>query len=142
MKKGQVEIIGLMVIVILIIVIAFIFIRISTTPEKKDVIRENVEVTNLLNAMMKMTPCESIYPRDSMVDIVLECETGVSYCGMDCKSYIKQEIENVMDNLGKERYEFNIKKNGVDWLNVGSCGGDVFSDKYVNPGFIAQLMLC
>jgi|TARA_B100001971_G_C18050546_1_gene462611 hypothetical protein len=143
MKKAQADIIGLVVIVILFIIIAVVFLRLSTLQDTDSVIKENIQVSNLLNAMMKLTPCKSIQPLKSLSDIIDECD-GQQYCGENCKDYIKTQIERTANNaLEKETFSLSITKNGNTFINVGSCiGSTKFVDKAITPRFVAKLEVC
>jgi|TARA_Y100000310_G_scaffold110378_1_gene108766 hypothetical protein len=144
MRRAQADIIGLVVIVILFIIIAVVFLRLSTLQDTDSVIRENIQVSNLLNAMMKLTPCKTIQPLQSLSDIIDECDHQQQYCGEDCKDYIKTQIESTANNaLDKETYSLSIIKNSNTFINVGSCiGSTKFVDKAITPRFVAKLEVC
>ena len=132
MKKSQADIIGLVVIVILFIIILVVFVRLSTIPKSESVIKENIEVSNLLSATMKLTPCKSIKPLESLADVIERCNSANQpYCdSSNCKDYIKIRVEGIMNNaLDKETYRFSITKNTALFIDIGNCVG---STKFVD----------
>tara|TARA_B100000315_G_scaffold215748_1_gene215232 strand:+ start:25 stop:462 length:438 start_codon:yes stop_codon:yes gene_type:complete len=144
MKKAQTEIIGLVVIVILFIVIAVIFVKLSTAPKSKSVIKESVEVSNLLNAVVKLTPCKEDKELSSLSDIIAECENQ-QYCNENCKEYIEKQVNNVMSSAldKKKSYNMIITKRGDTFIEQGDCKGDtVFADTIILPSFAAKLEIC
>ncbi|MBI2667155.1 hypothetical protein HYX17_00105 [Candidatus Woesearchaeota archaeon] len=144
MKKAQADIIGLVVIVILFIIIAVVFLRLSTLPKSDSVVKENIKVSNLLNAMLKLTPCNNIKPLESLADIIDRCNNQ-PYCGSsNCRDYIKTQIENIaMKSFDRETYKFTITKNGIIFLNTGNCLGNTkFVDNTITPRFTAKLEVC
>jgi len=144
MKKAQADMIGLVVIVILFIIIAIVFLRLSTLEDSESIIKENIEVSNLLNAIMKLTPCNNIKPLDSLADVIDNCNNQ-PYCGeSNCKDYIKKQVDNAASSsFDKESYSFTIIRNGAVFLNTGSCVGNTkFVDTAIMPKFTARLEVC
>ncbi len=144
MKRAQADIIGLVVIVILFIIIAIVFLRLSTLPKTESTIKENIQVSNLLNAILKLTPCKNITPLESLADIIEQCNNQ-PYCGIsNCRDYIKTQVQSTLDNsLDRETYKFTIIKNSVNFIDIGNCVGDVkFVDNAILPRFVAKLEVC
>src|SRR3989344_1612974 len=113
MRKGQTEIIGLVVVIILLIVIGFIYLSFSLMPKQDSaVIRKGVEVSNMLNAILKYTPdgCSG----DSVNDIIVDCRSNLPVCGdLNCNSFLATQIRDIIITLidGRTTYEFAVKDN-------------------------------
>ena len=118
MKRGQSEIIGL-VIVVLILVFALIFfvkIKGSDDDNESKLIRFNLRANSALNALMKV----NVDTKNQMKDIIQECvdkdDLGSDEC-VYAKSRSKYYLE---DEIGFDENEYS--------LIVGMSGGnDLFS---------------
>lgn len=136
MKKAQTEMVGLLVIVILLIFIAVIYIRLTSIPGERDVIRQNVMVTNLLNSIMKYS-CSN----GQIEDLV---SSRNAECGITPLEGVISRIITL--SLGHEMYRFTVDKRDdakleITGLEFDNCG-DKFVDTYFKPRFTAVLEIC
>lgn len=169
MRKGQIEIIGLMVIVILIVFVALIYIRIKgSSADQPDIIgatRENLKAANFLNALMRLSISDTC--TDQLSDAAEKCiEDELStLCGVNTCAFVKKSAEDMAKGLldSGECYELGIWKIKPDpnaspavlknsanvWaeklsVGVGKCAG-CENPKQVNdyqiPGMYARLRL-
>jgi hypothetical protein len=132
LKKGQLEIIGFLVIVIMIVFIGFIFMAISSQP-KEDInreIRESIGVRNLLNSLMKYKHCD-IASSKKFSEVVRDCYLlGEDYCGVKCDDYIKNTLKEICDSYGCPGYFFEIKNKEEVFLRDGECKGNIKTSEY------------
>ncbi len=111
MKKSQIEMIGLLIIVILVIVVGVIFLRLRTAP-KEDILstaRENILISNLIESFTKM----SIGCEKNMDDVVEMCvKNGGVICGKKSCEYFEESFKDVAKKvLGKGRcYEIELEE--------------------------------
>lgn len=115
MKKGQTEMIGLLVIVVLILVIGVVFLRFSVgkPSDLKADLRTNIQTTNLLRAVMKA----NIDDR-SVADAILECSANSAQC-----DEVKAGIKEILDiSIGKGReYSFTATIEDREIMSIGTC---------------------
>lgn len=152
MKKGQTEIMGLMVIVILLVVIgsfALVF-SVRKNNNSQD-ITQSVEVGNFLSSMMKFTPCLEDEERTSLEVIIKNCyKDKVDYCNENCKDYIEDVVDDVLShevNKTKGTYLFEINDENNNFLQVGKCTGSRRdTDKYPiqvgSSSLLVKLWIC
>ncbi len=126
--RGQMEIMGLVVIVILFIVGGMIYLFFLSGPADTSLpeVRQSVEVSNLLNAIMRMTPCED-NPEDSFDDLIHNCFIAGGnevICESQCKDFIKEAAINASKAYNPSgQYKFTIKEPGAatPFVEAGSC---------------------
>ncbi|MEM4244793.1 MAG: hypothetical protein QXR60_01130 [Candidatus Nanoarchaeia archaeon] len=128
MRRGQMEMVGLVIIVVLLIFGGLIYLWFKSIPPDKSLAetRQSSEVKNLLDSMMKVTPCPDT--EDSLDDIILNgCylfNGNREYCGNpDCKNYIMDVVSNVTKSYNpKWQYVFNVTDpTGKPFISQGSC---------------------
>jgi len=131
-KKGQMEIIGFLVIVVLLVFVGLIFFMISSQPEEDVVreLRESVEVSSLLNSLMKYKHCDTSSGK-KFSEVVRSCYlNSEDYCGAVCEEYIKDVLEGVCESYGCPGYFFEIKNGDEVFLEDGFCDGNVKTSEY------------
>lgn len=119
MKKAQVEIFGLLIIVILITVIAIFALRFTLYSREESERNTEVIANNLLNALLKTTICEK-----SLSDTIVDCYNGINYCDSEnCKTYIISELGFIINELDikEEDYKFVVSISDDDFIKVGKC---------------------
>ena len=102
MKKGQTEIIGLLVIVILIIVVFLLYLRFSLI-EREGLVTENIELSSMLNAILRYDT-----PEGSIKQIMIGCANGGFIGGEDTCVYLDRKIDLIMEKI-VEVEDWNIK---------------------------------
>lgn len=124
--KGQMELLGLVAIVILFIFGGLIYLFFSSAPPDKSMAetRESAETGNLLNTIMKTTPCKE--SEDSISLIIQECYSyngNKDYCGnAECKQYIREAVNNITKAYSnKITYTFEVKTGETTFINQGTC---------------------
>lgn len=152
MRKGQTEIMGLMVIVILLVLIgSFALVFSMRKSSNSQDITQSVEVGNFLNAMMKFTPCLEDEERTSLEVVIKNCyKDKVDYCDKNCNDYIEEVVDDILShevNKTKGTYLFEIKDENNNFLQVGKCTGSrVDADKYPiqvgSSSLVAWLKIC
>ncbi|MFH1331805.1 MAG: hypothetical protein ABIH63_00790 [archaeon] len=127
MRRGQMEILGLVVIVVLFIFGGLIYIFFMSRPADTSMpeTRQSAEVSNLLNTMMKVTPCTD-KPSDTLEDIIQNCylfSGNSDYCGNpSCKSYVNEVVGNVTKAYNRNwLYYFEINQSNKVFISQGSC---------------------
>jgi hypothetical protein len=127
MRRGQMEIMGLVVIVVLFVFGGLIYLTFASKPPDNSMAetRESGDVANLLNSLMKLTPCDST--TDSLDEIIKNCyiSSGASdYCeNPSCKDYIGSTVLNATKAYRQgTNYTFIIKDyTSVPFISQGSC---------------------
>lgn len=127
MKKAQMEMFGLVIIVVLIVVIAlfalrFMFIGRGTSGNKDQVL--SIKANNLINALLKV----SVNGNDIKQDIGSCCVSNIN-----CAS-IENKIEEIIENSIEENYEFTALSNDQECfvINKGQCEFGVSSSSYID----------
>lgn len=118
--KGQIEIVGLVVIVLLITVGGVIFFRLySLSSDGESGIRDSNEVNNMRNALLKTTICEI-----SVKDAIEECYNRGVLCGENACEYTKEKIQEILDASLFERDDFKlvVKVDNNLLFELGGCG--------------------
>ncbi len=115
LKRGQSEIVGLLMIVILLVVIGLIYLRFSLSkqPSGYSDVRSSIEANNLLKAVMKLTVNETSVP-----DLVEECYQTPSSCvhlGNELALAIASNIKP------QEDFKLVIKADDKEILRQGTC---------------------
>lgn len=124
--KGQMEIMGLVAIVIIFILGGLMYLFFSSTPPDTSMAetRESAETGNLLNAIMKTTPCKEDGEQLSM--IIQECYSyngNKDYCGEpECKKYIKEVVDNITKAYNnKIMYIFDVRNGETTFISQETC---------------------
>jgi hypothetical protein len=124
--RGQMEIMGLVVIIVLFIFGGLIYLFFISGPQDTTLpeVRESAEVSNLLNAIMKMTPCNTTTA--TLYDIVHDCflaNGNMDVCAKGCKDFINMTFSGVFKVYSPSgQFEYTIKEvSKPDFLKGGSC---------------------
>ena len=121
MNKGQLEIVGVLIIVILLLFLGIIFIVFKANKQESlySDIRTNTKAANIVNALIKVD-----YNGKKMSYGLLDCsKTG------DCNG-VKSRIENIMMLLKENNYNFRLKNQDSEVLNIGKCEGNKITYNY------------
>jgi len=131
MKKGQTEIIGLMVIVILFIFVGLIYIMFAGKEDTGSLTRDvtqSVKVQNMLDSYTQFTPCYTELPYPQMREVIMDCYTsGEKTCGEDCETLITETLDDMIKAYSSsQEYQFIIRDpKKEEFIIVGEeCPGE------------------
>ncbi|MBS3171363.1 hypothetical protein J4449_01995 [Candidatus Woesearchaeota archaeon] len=143
-KKGQVEIIGLAILVVILVVILVIALNFNfkTTDNKSD-LRKSLVANNLLNALIKQQGNVNI--RELINDCYIEKRRNVNN-GLGCLN-LKKELNNVFSTILINRdYFIKLRTEELEFFSEGNCDKGIESTTYrfKEEGilFIANLRIC
>ena len=99
MKKGQLEMIGLMIIVIILVLGGLFYLRFALTPEEKKE-DTSVQAYNLMNAVLNVYICGNTSLRSAIVS----CDLGESICDNDCDfngdySFFSNQLDDIVSKV-------------------------------------------
>lgn len=139
MKKGQIEIIGFMVIILLLFFSLIFYFKFAST-DSTDLLaeaEENLEVSNLLNVIKMYTVCEG----EQLGEIIAECIEGGFVCGEDACDIVAREVPQIVSLNGWDNssYMFYI---GEKLYSPNTCTGNTFVDDYISKGETVKLVFC
>ena len=138
MKKGQMEIIGFMVIVLLLFFGLIIYFQLASKDDSNllQEAEENLEVSNLLKSIKLYSVCEDT----QMGDVIKSCVDGDDECGEDACTLVESEVPEIVAAWGwtEEQYMFEIE----DFVTVSDCSGNTFVDDYSASGVSVRLKYC
>lgn len=140
MKRGQMEVVGLLVIVILLLVIGLLVLRFSVRSNSSGATidaRSSLESTRLLQAL-SLTTIQGKSFQDSVVDC--------SHDAADCQT-LRHEIESIFSVTLKkgQKYSFYLVEEDQKLITIEQCPVGVLSSYPFSTagGFYeAQLRLC
>ena len=144
MRKGQTEVIGLLVIVILFIIIFFIFLAFSSKDEGERELRQSLESSNSLRAMMFYTPkdTDGNLCGKQIREIIEECRENKIICGVNCKEFLDEEINNSLEASMDKTYSFSLDSEHYRFARTeGNCNLGV-ADSYKTRGLEALMRIC
>ena len=133
-KRGQMEIVGLMVVVILIIIGAIFYLKFGILHKETDNTDLSIEQSytiNWLNAILNVNICNNTI---SYKNSLIECYNEGTVCNENACSYTKGESNNIIKSIGLKdyrNYSFSIQKGeDVKYLN-NECKSGVKADEIV-----------
>ena len=131
MKKGQTEIIGLVVIVMLIVIGALFYVKFVVLGGKNDQMnKENTisstQAYNLMNAIMNVNVCGNVSVREGFV----KCKNNENLCDRNACDYLDSEIDNIVKSVIYKNYSLNVNSSGWNY-GLGSCKYGVSSYPYI-----------
>ena len=150
MKKGQTELIGIVIIVVLLIFGALFFMKLPSKVETGEF--ETVYAGNTLSVILNYVPLYGC--RDKNIgDLLRDCKFKCGYLGDACKcpcEFAEAEIRNVLDLLLEEEgsfrdYYFNAVKYGNEFIKIDkNCENNVgiYAPRYFVSGYEFKLKLC
>ena len=122
LKKGQTEIIGLVVIVLIIIFVALFFLRFYLSSSNLDTKSVNsIKANNLINAIRLASVCNG-----NIGDAIISCCNNDDFCGQDACNFVNQEIGKIIKNSldPKEQIFIEAKQNQEVCLVINNdCEG-------------------
>lgn len=116
MKKSQIEMIGLVIVLIIISLVALFVVKYMLIKDDTDIVKDNtmdIQASNMINALLKTNPDSTC--KKNLGELIASCCDGVPVCNKDC-NYIIIETSKILSKSNL-KYEFKVLSNG----NV--CGG-------------------
>ena len=140
MKKGQIEILGFVVIVLLLFFSLIFYFAFSSSDSTNLLAEaeENLEVSNLLSSIKLYTVCEGV----QMSDVIRSCVEGGVSCGQPSCEIVREEIPILVSAWGWEESSYMFTINGVLYAPSRECSGDSFADGYTTVGSEVRLTYC
>ena len=144
MKKAQIEIVGLLIVVILIVLGGIFYLKFAVLNKKpvEQTSRQNIQATNLINALMNIRLCDNKF---TMKESLILCGNKELLCDEDACNYIKDQLKLIDDNIDY-KHSFYVKKDQDKIINIEGCEEGIaspassFSDK--GTYYEAYLLLC
>lgn len=140
MRKAQIEILGLMIIVILLIFGLILYFKFAAKSSSSDDLlqtaEKNLEVSNLLSAVRLSTVCD----KTSFDDVVKACNDGTFACEKEGCTLLRTELSSRMDAYGinSSRYMFFV---GEEMFSF-KCEGEHIVESYNMKGKTVKLVFC
>lgn len=139
MKKGQIEVMGLVIIVILLVLIAIFALTFIIKPkqENEDILK--VKANALRSSLLKTSLCGDVTVKDEIEN----CIDGYNEC-IEC-SGLRQEIVNMMQSSleNNEKYNFIVyKDDGNNFMNINNCVNNVTAVSQNLRNGNVNLMVC
>ena len=117
MKKGQIEIMGLVIIVILLVFIAIFALSFIIKPEQENENVLKLKANALRSSLLKTNLCGDITVKDEIEN----CVDGYHECVDEC-TVLKQEIEKMIkSSLDNEKYNFFVSNDEGSFINIDNC---------------------
>lgn len=109
MKRAQIEIVGLVIIVVIFVFSAIIFLRIYLASNPSTSLDENLLLTqkanNLANSIKGVDTCNS-----NMAQAIVSCCGAEPFCGRDACSFVSGEIAKIVNlTLSGEKVSVELK---------------------------------
>jgi len=141
MKKGQMEILGFLVIILLIIAGVILYLKFADNDSQTSVIQEteiNLEVSNMLNAIRQETVCEDIIVDDALKTCI---KGGGFECGQDACDIVEEYVVKVPLAYGWEEGKFMFYIDD-ELLTENECVGNTLVDNAKVSGAEVRLLYC
>jgi len=130
MKKGQMEMIGLVIVVVLIIIGGLFYITFSLkgkdNTKEQDQHLQSITANNLVNALIKIRICEN----KSVGQAIALCDVNEQLCGENACDFVKKEVEGIISSVTDKNYLFFVNKGENELFNVGNCSYGISSVPY------------
>ncbi|MEK6940726.1 MAG: hypothetical protein AABW49_02400 [Nanoarchaeota archaeon] len=148
-KKGQGEVIGLLVIVVLIVIIMgiFIFFAFSGNGSSTDSFKRNLQASRLADAILQYTPpCPGEQTKD-IRDVLRKCDFKLDneICGKPCTKLVEEEIKNIVNsvNIAQSFYEYGIKVEKEDKIvQISTCDPGIVDRSVISSNTVLTVKVC
>lgn len=137
MKKGQTEIVGLVIIVILIVFIAIFSLTFILKSEQQDDDILKLKANALRSSLLKTNVCGSVTVKDEIencIDDYYEC--------IDCGNLQSEIVKIISGSLENEEYNFNVFSDGESFMRIGSCVDNVTAVNQNIRNGVVEVTLC
>ena len=145
MRRGQAEIIGLVVIVLLLVFALIFFVKFKSSDDENEgkLIRSNLRANSALNALMKVH-IENDAKKRQMKDLIEECVSMFVGCddAVNNLTYYLNDNDNGIFN--NEKYRLIVSEGDKDLISLGkTCRNSISASPFIlrNGGKI-ELKLC
>ena len=122
MRKGQIEIMGLVIIVILIVIIAIFALSFMIKPKQESEDFLKLKANALRASLLKTNLCGSV----SVKDEIENCIEDYNECG-DCGNLQGEIVKIIQGSLESEKYSLVVLTNGEDFIRIGDCDEGITS---------------
>ncbi|MFH1971929.1 MAG: hypothetical protein ABIJ18_00450 [archaeon] len=139
MRKGQMEILGFLVIVLLIIAGIIFYIMLMPDRDLVSTIQyseQNLEVSNMLDVIMLQTVCDGVDGRD----VIKACIDGSFICDGDACDVMSNSVKEIVETYGWEENEYMFYID--DELYTNECVGEIVPDDAILSGKKVKLQYC
>jgi len=123
-KKGQVEMIGLVIVVILVALGLLLYVKLvifRSETVKVDTAYEHAYVTNLMGALFNVKLCDQTV---KVEEALVSCFKHEQVCEQEGCTYTSHEIKSIIASLGVKKYQnysLEIKKGSESKLLLNGC---------------------
>ena len=140
--KGQIDLIGLVIIVVIIILLALFGLKLliskpGITSEEK----LSVKANNLMNAIIKVSSCNS-----NIEQAFINCCSNEPFCGQDSCNYLVNELPKTIESAIEEDYYIELVNQNNKCFSVGNCLNGISSSTYIiknnDEKYEARVKLC
>ena len=142
MKRGQAEIIGLVVVVLLLVFALIFFIKVKTSGDENEsqLIRSNLRANSALNALMKVH-IENDDEKRQMKDLIEECILNSDECN-NAKIKLEDHLDSVFSD--EKEYHLVVSEGGTDLFSIGKgCKSSISASPFiVRNGGKVDLKVC
>lgn len=142
-RKGQIEIIGLAMLVILLVVILVIALKFSFNSNNDNFdIRNSLIANNLLNALLKQEGQINI--KNLIYDCYFNSKKNLNK-ETTCKP-LKEELDKILTLIINKDFEIKFSAESLEFYKQGNCGKGIESTQYRfkknSITFIGSIKLC
>ena len=149
MKRGQAEIIGLVIVVLLLVFALIFFIKVKTSGDENEsqLIRSNLRANSALNALMKVH-IENDDEKRQMKDLIEECilnsyqrDNQLSKKCVEVRDELTKYLNSIFDD---EEYHLVVSDGDNDLFSLGkSCKSSISASPFiVRNGGKVELKVC
>ena len=127
MKRGQVEMIGLVVVVMLIVIAALFYVKygILDKKPKSDIVLEQSFTSNLLNSLLNVGVCDE---KIKMDEAIISCFNEQNWCASKNCDDLKNEIKDIINLVGLKKfknYSVWVEDKGEEKYFVTGCNSGI-----------------
>jgi len=130
MRKGQAEMMGLMVVVLILIIGGLFYLgfmaRGDGSAEAQQIHVQSITANNLLHAIMKIKVCEDV----NIEGAVTACVKGEQLCGQNACDFFESEVDGIVQAVSDDDYRFIIKEGENEVHSIGDCEFGINSENY------------
>jgi len=120
MRKGQIEIMGLVIIMILLVFIAIFALTFIIKPEQENENILKMKANALRASLLKTNLCDSIDVKDEIEN----CVDGYNEC-IGCDELNARIDEMIKKSLDNEGYSFVVSSDEGIFINLGRCDSKI-----------------